>query len=278
MNMDRFAPESSAFALAFPGIEIIGVLGKGGQKYVYKAKTHDYGIVAFKIIKTDQDIERTIREIKAASSFSSPHFPMIYDWGEAYLDDEKIIYIIEEYIEGQNLREILNQEVLTMEETIRIGRELLEALSQLAEKRLVHRDIKPENIMISNDGRVFLLDLGIARHLDLTSLTLDMAAFGPLTPGYGAPEQIKNEKRTISSRTDLFSWGVVMYEMIAGYNPFVKGCKNGNEAMSKTLTYQPPKLQNCSSDLSEIIDWCLSKSAHRRPPSPAIVLEKMKEM
>jgi len=270
LAQDLYAPDSSALATSFPNLRIISKLGEGGFKHAYEA-IGDRGVVAFKLIKSHQDRERTLRELMAAARFSSPHFPRIFDYGEARVETDDVVFIVEEFIRGESLRARLNKGPLTETDAVRIGGELLDALGEVAAERLVHRDVKPENIMLAADGRVILLDFGIARHLSLTSLTQDAAMFGPLTPGYGAPEQIRNEKRAISPRTDTFAWGIVMYEMLAGQNPFTQGCATSSEAMARTLNYQPPKLAACSPDVAQAIDWCLQKSPHRRPMSPAAV-------
>jgi len=274
LNPDLYSPDSPALAAAFPSIQIKDKLGEGGFKLVYKALS-DQGTIAFKIIKTHQNRERTLREIMAAARFSSPRFPHIFKYGEGQVATESIVFIVEAFIPGETLRNRLNRGKIEEAEALRIGRELLEALNEVATERLVHRDLKPENIMLTPEGRVILLDFGIARHLLLTSLTLDAAVFGPLTPGYGAPEQIKNNKRAISSKTDLFAWGVVMYEMLAGFNPFTQGIAARNEALDRTLNYDPPSLKNCSLNVSQTIDWCLQKAPHRRPANPLIVRDRL---
>jgi eukaryotic-like serine/threonine-protein kinase len=278
MNSELFSPDSPALISAFPFITIKNKLGEGGQKYVYEAYTETEGMVAFKVIKVEQQYERTMREIDAASKFSPPRFPKIHSYGRSKVANEDVVYIVEEFIEGVSLRERLRLGAMQESEAVKIGYELLNALCEVAEQHLVHRDIKPENIMLGENDRAVLLDFGIARHLNLTSLTHDAAMFGPLTPGYAAPEQIRNEKRSISPRTDLFAWGIVMYEMLSGENPFTKGCSSPGEALMRTLQFDVPKLSNCSSNLSEIIDWCMKKPAHRRPANPIIVLNALKEV
>jgi serine/threonine-protein kinase len=132
--------------------------------------------------------------------------------------------------------------------------------------------------MLLSDGRVVLLDFGIARHLTLPSLTADIALFGPMTVGYAAPEQIKNEKRKICNRTDLFAWATVMYECITGHNPFIMGCSHQGEMLRKTLVYDPPILSGIKSELAQLIQDCLKKVIHRRPPSAAAVLKTLKNI
>lgn len=276
MSENLFTVNSIALSQVFPDVVFEAKLGEGGQKYVYRARTQSEGLVAFKIIKSNQQNERTIREIDAASSFSPPRFPQIYRYGNANVADFDVVFIVEQFIEGVSLRNRINLGPISEEEVLKIGSDLLLALIETSKKNLVHRDIKPENIIISSDVGAVLLDFGIARHLDLNSLTQDVAMFGPMTPGYAAPEQINNEKRSISVRTDLFAWGILMYEMLSGFNPFTQGCRTSSEAIIKTLKYEPELLRDCNSELSRIISWCMRKSAHRRPPSPNHVYELLK--
>lgn len=131
---------------------------------------------------------------------------------------------MEEFLDGESLRQRLAAGPTSLSFVREVGDVLLIALGQVEAARLVHRDIKPENIMLTHDGRIVLIDFGIARHLDAISLTSSFAMFGPMTIGYCAPEQINNQKRAISIRTDLFALGIVLYEMVTGRNPFVDGC------------------------------------------------------
>lgn len=278
MIEDLFSPDSLILASAFPFVKIERKLGEGGQKVVYVAKNEQLGTVAFKVIKSNQQLERIIREVSAASLFSYPRFPNIYDYGNRKVGEMEVVYIIEEFIEGMSLRERLDQGMMPEHEALRIGIALIEALCEISEKRLVHRDVKPENILLGNNNRVVLLDFGIARHLELSSLTHDVALFGPLTPGYAAPEQIKNEKRSISPRTDLFAWGVLMYEMLSGKHPFIDGCNTSGEALTRTININPPRLENCNSKLADIIEHCMRKTVHRRPITPKLVLQLLGEV
>lgn len=268
----NYLPDSPILQAAFPNIHIKRDLGEGGQKYVYLCECQDGNPIALKIIKSGQNSDRTLREIKAASQFAPPRFPQMYSSGKQRIGTDEIIFITEEYIEGESLRDRIKAKKISLAEAIKIGKELIFAVSEIADKRFVHRDIKPENVLVSSGQRVVLLDFGIARHLDLTSLTQDIALFGPMTVGYAAPEQIRNEKRGISVRTDLFAWAVVMYELISGINPFIHGCGTRAEVCHRTLKYTPPSLKNCDPELSKIIDWCLKKAAHQRPSDANIVI------
>ena len=274
-----FNPTTAEVQEALPSALIEHQIASGGQKVVYKAEVKPYGTVALKLIKPGPTTkERTMRELDVASKLIGPYFAVIHEIGEVKIKSDDVIYIVEEFLAGETLRVRLNREQsLSEKETLRIGKQLLEALIKVESVSLVHRDIKPENIMLLSDGRVVLLDFGIARHLNLPSLTADAAMFGPMTPGYSAPEQIKNEKRKICNRTDLFAWATVMYECLTGFNPFIQGCSHQGETLSKTLMYDPPVLSGVKGDLSNLIHNCLKKAIHRRPPSAATVLKILKD-
>lgn len=275
MSKEDFFEDLDKLQTEFTGLNIIKKIGEGGQKHVYLVENAEERMLALKLIKLSQKDDRILREIKAATCFGPPRFPQIFEYGEKNLFGENVIYILEEYIQGVNLKTYLQNNTISEQKAIEIGLELLKGLEEISKERLVHRDIKPENIMIEQAGRVVILDFGIARHLSLTSLTQDLAAFGPMTPGYAAPEQIKNQKRSISSRTDIFSWGIVMYEMLSGYNPFIQGCSSVGQVLSRTLSYEPEILKNCDKELAEIIKWSLNKVVHRRPVKPEVLIQKI---
>lgn len=265
----NFNPQIEAIQEALPGVTVTRVIGSGGQKQVYKAHSIGHGDVALKLVRPG-NTERTLREILAASRLSGPYFAVTYKYGECQIEGQKVVYILEEFLNGESIRQILIRKgSLDLLEAEYIGRNLLRALQIVEQQGLVHRDIKPDNVMMCESGRVVLLDFGIARHLLLDSLTADFAPFGPLTPGYGAPEQILNRKRAISSRTDLHGWGLLMYECITGNNPFTSGCSTPQEAIERTLRFKPPDLTavfpGVDPALSEVVSRCLSKPVHRRP-------------
>ena len=272
----NYMASSPLLKAAFPLISIKDELGEGGQKYVYRAEDQNGTQIALKLIKVAQDPARTLREISAASQFGPPRFPQMLTTGHQQVGTDDVIFLLEELVEGQNLRERLNCGPIPISEAVRIGKELILAVIEVARENLVHRDIKPENILLGVGDRVVLLDFGIARHLLLSSLTQDVAMIGPLTPGYGAPEQVKNEKRGISARTDLFAWAVVMYEMISGNNPFTQNCSTRGEVYQRTLSYDPPVLSACDPKLADTIAWCLKKVAHQRPANPESVYQTIR--
>jgi serine/threonine-protein kinase len=260
-----------------PNLQLGIEVKTGGQKAVIRGKLPPFGDIVLKIISASNKNERdrAIREIEVASKFDSSYFAKPYLWGELKIDFP-IIYLVEEFIPGLSLREILLHQkpvLLQRIEVKRIVENILKALSIIEKKNKVHRDIKPENIMVSND-RIVLIDFGIARDLDMSSLTDSYAIFGPMTPGYAAPEQIKNEKRKISIRTDLFSVGVLTYELLTGYNPFVLGAQSAQETVARTLSVNPDSLTNLGfqPEINSFVNMCLQKAVHRRPASVEMAL------
>lgn len=256
-----------------PELKITGELKIGGQKVVFSSYYKDNIRSVFKVIKSQQPEEkaRALREISILSSLKSEYFPILYDYGEYKNSSENIFYVVEEYISGQNLRDIiknLSPSKIALQDCKRIISSLLNALSLIEPLHLVHRDIKPENIIVSTD-RIVLIDFGIARDISKTSLTETYAIFGPMTPGYAPPEQIRNEKRKISFRTDLFSIAIVFYEMLTGHNPFISGTFSANEVLNKTISFNPLSLssQGFHKSFDEFIFKCFEKNCHRRPSS-----------
>ncbi|MCX7800217.1 MAG: serine/threonine protein kinase [Fimbriimonadales bacterium] len=158
-------------------------------------------------------IRRFLREARAAGTLSHPNIMTVYEAGEA----DGRFYIAMEFLEGRTLRNELDlRGFLAPSEAVRIAEAVLDALQYAHERGVIHRDIKPENIQLLPDGRVKLTDFGIARLTFEPNLTLDGQVFG--TPSYMSPEQVVG--RELDLRTDLFSLGVVLYEMLSGQKPF----------------------------------------------------------
>lgn len=251
----------------------------GGQKIIFKGVHKKYGDIVLKLIKMNSDNtkKRALRELEIAKNLSGNYYATVYSFGNLLYNQENYMYVIEEFIDGETLRKILKRETkISLAETIEIGKHLLRALIPLHNNKLVHRDIKPENIIITEKG-IVLLDFGIARALDKESLTADIQYLGPMTAGYAAPEQIKNQKRLICNRTDIFSWGVVMYECLEGYNPFKLNCKDIQDVIHKSCTYNPQKIDCSNQVFSDMINKALNKSVHRRPKSCQYILNLLKE-
>jgi serine/threonine-protein kinase len=195
-------------------------LGKGAMGLVYKATDPNIGrAVALKTMRLDvhgieqeEMLRRFKNEARSAGVLSHPNIVTIYDAGE----DQGLFYIAMEYIEGHTLAEVLQQQrVLPVEQVISITRNICSGLDFAHAKGIVHRDIKPANIMVTPDGTAKIMDFGIAKVSG--SLTSTGQVLG--TPNYMSPEQVKG--RQLDGRSDLFSLGVMLYEMLTGEKPFI---------------------------------------------------------
>lgn len=206
-------------------IKLEGLIGKGGQKHVYKAIDLDSGKnLVLKVLKVKGDtLERLKREIRAVDIIDSKHIPKIFESNITIASEkENLIWLVEEFIDGGSLRTVLKSgRTFSLSEVVEFLDVMFLILEKAEKQKIVHRDIKPENIMIDSQGQYWLIDFGISRHLDLESITITHAPFGLFTIGYSAAEQFRNRKKQIDIRADLFSLGVVATEMIQGYNPYL---------------------------------------------------------
>ncbi len=209
-------------AKKLPQFEILELLGRGGMGVVYKARQLQLDrLVALKILppldaQSPDFVARFTREARALAKLNHPNIVNVYDFGET----SGLYYIVMEYVDGANLRQLFESRKLTSAEALAIVPKICDALQYAHEEGLVHRDIKPENLLIDKKGRVKIADFGLAKllrrePLDMT-LTLSGMALGTLR--YMAPEQM-DKPETVDHRADLYSLGVVIYEMLTGETP-----------------------------------------------------------
>jgi len=265
----------------FSKINQIQELDAGGQKVVYKGVHTDHGNVALKLILDTDNFERTVREIEIVSNYNIPNVPSIYSFDLTSIDGNKVIYIVEQFIEGDTLSTLLKSSSISEKAAIDYLLQLLQICCKLEDISVVHRDIKPANIVIDEDNKLWLLDFGIARHLDMKSITPTNAYYGPHTLGYAAPEQIDNLKAKIDIRADLFSIGVLFYEMISGKNPFKENCHNRLDIIRRTKNHSPDQLDldiEKGEELSRLISVMIEKYPSRRPKSAKENVKWLKEI
>jgi predicted Ser/Thr protein kinase len=206
----------------FPHLEIVELLGQGGMGVVYKARQVRLDrLVALKILPPELGrdpafAERFGREARALARLSHPRIVGVYDFGES----GGLFYLLMEFVDGVNLRGLLRQGRLEPEEALRIVPQICEALQYAHEDGIVHRDIKPENILLDRRGNVKIADFGLAKLLGTLSpdsaLTGSQQVLGTLR--YMAPEQME-KPLTVDHRADIYSLGVVFYEMLTGELP-----------------------------------------------------------
>lgn len=220
----------------FPDLNNLALLSRGGQKLVASAVDPRNGDVVLKIIRPDQDAEATQRELLAVAQVQSARVPRIFQSGDVATPIGDCVWLREQRILGQNVREVLRNGPLRPEQYLRLGVHVLEALVAAENARIVHRDVKPENIICDNNGDFWLIDFGIARHLTLQSLTATANIWGKATVGYAPIEQVRNLKPDIDARSDLFALGVTLYEVITGRNPFIQPPANQLEVIRRIET------------------------------------------
>jgi serine/threonine protein kinase/Tol biopolymer transport system component len=247
--------------------KILEKLGEGGMGVVYKA--HDTTLdrdVALKFLPShvsgsEQDKSRFLQEAQAAAALSHPNICTIYGIEEH--DGQQ--FIVLQFVDGQMLQE--RKHNLPLKQALEFGIQIAEGLAAAHEKGIVHRDIKPENIMIRKDGSVQIMDFGLAKLRGATRLTKEGSTVG--TAGYMSPEQVQG--LDVDHRTDIFSLGVILYEMFAGESPF-KGVHETAIAY-EIVNIDPPPMASVKPDLDPEVDAivldCLAKDPADRYQSAA---------
>ena len=276
----------------FGHYEIIKHIGAGGMGQVYLAKDKKLDRrVAIKILNEEfsQDestLQRFVSEAKAASALNHPNILTIYEFGEA----EDVRFIVTEYIEGNTLREIIRESRPSLVEILDISIQITGALSAAHRAHLVHRDIKPENIMIRPDGYVKVLDFGLAKlveqknrsmlGLEEPTVRYNLTAQGLIvgTVNYMSPEQARGKR--VDARTDIFSFGILLYEIVTGKQPFLG--ETINHTIVAILEKEPPSLSEFIDtyppELERIIKKCLAKNPDERYSGADKLLDEVKEL
>ena len=203
--------------------EILEKIGTGGMGNVFKAHDRKLDrIVAIKVLKLEYNednnfIRKFKRESLAAASISHPNIVSIYDVGTEKVEDKEVHYIVMEYIDGKTLKDLINDEGrLSEKRALNYCIQIAEALKVAHSKHIVHRDIKSQNIMVTRDDRIKVTDFGIARVGDNTTVTATNAVMGSVH--YFSPEQARGAK--VDNRSDIYSLGIVLFEMLTGRLPF----------------------------------------------------------
>lgn len=259
----------------FSHYEIIAPIGAGGMGEVYLAKDHNLERnVALKFVtsKPGQDTERAkrfIREAKAASALNHPNILTIYEVGET----NGTRYIASEYIDGTSLRDLIRGGGLTLNETLDIAMQTLSAIATAHSAGIVHRDIKPENIMLRKDGVVKVLDFGLAKLIEPEAETrtssesvtkaLITTSQGMVlgTAQYMSPEQARAKR--VDARSDIWSLGVVLYEMLAGVAPF-EG-ESVSDVFAAILKTEPKPISSYRPELPPELEFIIKKALGKDP-------------
>jgi eukaryotic-like serine/threonine-protein kinase len=260
-------------------------IGAGGMGEIYlAADARLRRDVAIKILpeslmQNDLAIERFMREAHAASALNHPNILTIYEIGE----HNGVHFIAAEFVEGETLRQKMRNRALPVAEALAVAVQTVEALCAAHRAGIVHRDIKPENIMIRHDGYVKVLDFGLAKLSENGFASIDAEAETRMqvntidgtilgTVAYMSPEQARGQK--VDARSDIFSFGTVLYEMLAGFNPFMS--ETMADILAAVLHRAPEPLAAAPEELNRIVGRALRKNRDERYQTCAALLADLK--
>lgn len=257
--------------------EILELIGSGGMSFVYRAKCHKLNrLVAIKVLKdefskNDEFVYKFKMEAQSAAGLSHPNIVNVYD----VIDEGDLHYIVMEYVEGITLKTYIRErKFLDIKEAISISIQVARGIKSAHDAHIVHRDIKPQNIIISKDGSIKVADFGIARAI--SEETLSTVGVGSIH--YMSPEQAKGEK--CDKRSDIYSLGISMYEMLTGRLPF-----EGDVVVSVALAHleekmPAPSIYNASISprLDNIILTCTRKNPDKRYADLADLIEDLEDI
>ncbi len=276
----RVPPDVAHLAAQFPQLEIIELLGMGGMGMVYKARQPRVDrLVALKILPVQSTrgpsfAERFQREAKALAKLNHPGIVTFYDFGQT----TEYHYFIMEYVDGMNLRQLLQSRPLEPRQALELVTQICTALQYAHDEGVVHRDIKPENILITKKGQVKIADFGLAKLLGNapdTALTMSQATMGTLN--YMAPEQRQNAQG-VDHRADIYSLGVVFYELLTGEVPMgrfeppskrVQIDVRLDEVVLKALEREPARRYQQASEVKSGVETITSTKPMSPTASPA---------
>ncbi len=256
----------------FGNYEVLSAIGSGGMGEVYHARDtrlkRDVAIKVLpaKLVKNNSAVERFMREAYSASALNHPNILTIFDIGKT----EDINFIATEYVAGETLRTHIKNRSLNLTKSLDIAVQIANALMAAHEAGIIHRDIKPENIMVRHDGYVKVLDFGLAKlqerekgkkgkgEIISASLTNPGMILG--TANYMSPEQARGLQ--VDTRSDIFSLGIVVYEMISGQTPFAG--ETVSDVIAAILQTNPKPLKEYFKNASSELDLCVSKALSKK--------------
>ena len=258
--------------------KVLQKLGGGGMGVVYKAEdTRLKRTVALKFLPEEigenpSSKERFLREARAAGALDHPNIAVVHDVGES----PDGMFIAMAYYPGESIKKKIERGPLPIEEALELGRQIAEGLAAAHNSEIIHRDIKPANVMVTREGQAKIVDFGLAKLAGEVTLTRAGANVGTVV--YMSPEQVRGER--VDQRTDLWSLGVLLYEMITGKRPF--SGKTEVTAINAILSEAPTPLLKGRPDCPELVEdlvlALLSKDREDRPTTAAVVAQRLSDL
>lgn len=274
--LGSFSDKSSASSLLgseLGSYQVTGIIAQGGMGTVYRGERTDGEFehtVAIKVIKrgmnTTENIRLFHRERNILAGLNHPGIAKLFDGGVL---ENGSPYLVMEYIEGTPIDQYCDENNLSIDKRIELFKKVLKAVRHAHENLTIHRDLKPDNILITNEGQVKVLDFGIAKLLDTKNNSVNTTQTRILTPKYAAPEQIRQQP--VTTATDLYSLGVILYQLLVGRNPYDLEGKSIHETENRILNSDPiqPDKRLIRDTKSQIL-------SAKRSSTPGMIAKKMK--
>ncbi|MDX1389798.1 MAG: serine/threonine-protein kinase, partial [Acidobacteriota bacterium] len=250
--------------------KILAKLGEGGMGVVYRARDENLGReVALKVLPpesmaSDEKRQRFLREARTAAAVTHRHIATIHEVDEA----DGVVFIAMELVEGETLTDRIGGNALPMRDGLRIAIETAEALAAAHGSKVVHRDLKPDNIIVEPGGHAKILDFGLAKpqeeaQPDSQTISADMTREGRVmgTVAYMSPEQARG--LPVDSRSDLFSFGIVLYEVVTGKKPFLGSTPT--DTLTSILRDTPPPPMEANAEIAPELERIINKCLEKRP-------------
>ncbi|CAJ92031.1 non-specific serine/threonine protein kinase [Cupriavidus necator] len=251
----------------FQRFQNLHFIASGGQKIVFRGTCPQHGAIVLKVFNPGTDMARFERELSAVQRIQCPLTPTILESGMTRQGGQPIPYVVESFIPGASIQQHLDAGSLQDPNVVRLATDILQVLTLTEQRGIVHRDIKPANLLLHADtGAIWLLDFGIARHLDRTALTV--GPIGPCTAGFAPPEQFNALAAEVDVRSDLFALGVTLHTCIEGRNFYCEGARDHVEVFQRVQSVPLPRLTREPCGVAGFADLVMALTQIRRSHRP----------